>query len=107
MQAGKLNRRITIRQQSTTLDAYGQEIVSWTDLCSVWASIATLSGLESVRSGIELSLIRSSMRIRYRLGITSDMRVLYGADLYEIEAILMDEQSKEHMDLICRTGAAQ
>jgi SPP1 family predicted phage head-tail adaptor len=74
---------------------------------SVWASIATLSGLESVRSGIELSLIRSSMRIRYRLGITSDMRVLYGADLYEIEAVLMDEQSKEHMDLICRTGAAQ
>ena len=107
MQAGKLNRRITIRQQSTTLDAYGQEIASWTDLCSVWASIATLNGLETVRSGIELSLIRSSMRIRYRLGITSDMRVLYGADLYEIEAVLMGEQSKEHMDLICRTGAAQ
>lgn len=107
MQAGTLTRRVTIQKEGTIYDELGEPIPGgWVDVATVWADIRNLSGLETIKSNVEVSFVKASIRIRYRAGITAAMRVKHGAMIYSIDAVLMDEQNKDFMDLICTTGAA-
>lgn len=107
MQAGTLTRRVTIQKEGTIYDELGEPIPGgWVDVATVWADIRNLSGLETIKSNVEVSFVKASIRTRYRAGITAAMRVKHGATIYSIDAVLMDEQDKEFMDLICTTGAA-
>lgn len=101
MQAGTLNRQVTIQKESTILDEYNEPITDWVDVDTLWADIRNLSGLETIKSNVEVSLVKSSIRIRYRAGITAAMRVLYGTTIYDIDAVLMDTHDREFIDLIC------
>lgn len=107
MKAGTLTRRVTIQKEGIIYDELGEPIPGgWQDVVSLWADIRTLSGLETIKSNVEISLVKASIRTRYRAGITAAMRVKHGATIYSIDAVLMDEQDKDFMDLICTTGAA-
>src|SRR3546814_420294 len=101
MQAGTLNRQVTIQTPNTAKDEYNEPIGGWLDVCTLWADIRHLSGLETIKSNAEVSLVKSSIRIRYRAGITAAMRVLYGTTIYDIDAVLMDTHDREFIDLIC------
>ena len=50
MDIGKLDKRITLQSRSATLDSYGQEIDSWTDVATVWANVKPVGGREKLRS---------------------------------------------------------
>jgi SPP1 family predicted phage head-tail adaptor len=103
LEAGTLNRKIVIQRMGDEVDEVGQPIPNpdWIDVASPWASIRHLAGLEAVRAGAESSLVRASIRIRYRLGINSGMRVKYGSSLYNINAVLPDATNREYCDLVC------
>lgn len=101
MQAGKLNQRVTIEQRSTTQDAIGQPVETWTTVATVWAHIRHPSGIEKIKSDADISIVKASIRIRYRTGIDAGMRVVHGATTYGIEAVLPDVAGKQHVDLIC------
>jgi len=49
MDIGKLDKRITLQVRSATLDDYGQELNSWTNLATVWANIKPIGGREVLR----------------------------------------------------------
>ncbi len=102
--AGKLNRRITVQQRSTTQDAIGQPVATWTTLETLWASILTLGGMEAIKAGAEAAVVKASIRIRRRTDITTAMRVMHGAATYEIKAVLHDEAHHEHTDLVCEVA---
>jgi SPP1 family predicted phage head-tail adaptor len=104
MRAGTLNRRVTLQQQSTTSDAYGQRLLEWSDVATVWANIRTINGKEYATSGQEVSGVTTSIRIRYRSGINAGMRVLYGTTIYNIKAVLPDESGREYIDLAVESG---
>lgn len=97
----KLNRRVTLQRPSSGKDAVGQPITNWQDVVTIWAHIRNENGAQTIQAGAEVSKVKSSVRIRYRTGVTEDMRVLYGAVVYRIEAILPDEEGKQFMDLVC------
>lgn len=106
MQAGRLNRRVTIKQLVEGQDEIGQPIQTWADLATVWANIKHKSGAESIRADQDVSIVQASIRIRRRTDVTAAMRVHHGATVYEIRAILPDEDRREHVDLVCeRVGA--
>ena len=99
MKAGMLNSRISIQQLSTGTDAIGQPVTTWADFASVWANIRYLSGIETVKADAQTSVVKASIRIRRRTDITPAMRVTYGATTFQINAVLPDEQGREHIDL--------
>jgi SPP1 family predicted phage head-tail adaptor len=103
--AGTLNRRITIQRPGTAQDGAGQPIPTWTDVVSVWANVASKSGLEATRSDTPTSIVSYSMRIRYRTDIDATMRVLYGGVIYDIRAAIPDQAGHEYTDLVVETGA--
>lgn len=101
MRAGTLNSRITIQQLAAGQDSLGQPVQTWSDVATVWANIKQSSGSETIRSDRELSVVRASIRIRYKTGLNAGMRVVAGADVYEIRAVLGDVGGKEYTDLVC------
>lgn len=101
MDFGKLNSRITIRQQSMTQDAIGQPVQTWTTLATVWANIRHMNGVESIKANADTSIVKASVRIRRRTDVTSAMLVEHGATTYEIKAVLPDEENRERLDLLC------
>ena len=97
-----LNSQIVIRQRAAGEDAHGQPLETWADVCTVWAEIRHPSGLETIKAGAEVSVVRVSIKVRKRAGITPAMRVVHGAALYDIEAVLPDEVERLYMHLVCK-----
>lgn len=106
MNAGKLNRRVTIQKLTTTLDEYNEPTgTKWLDVATVWADIKMLSGLETVKANADVSVVKASIRIRYRTDITAGMRALCDGLVYDIRAVMPDVAGRVYTDLACEQGA--
>lgn len=104
MRIGKLNRRVSLQQSGTERDAAGQAIASWTEIAKPWADIRYLNGKEYATSGTVVSGATVSVRIRYRTDVKASMRVVYGETIFNILAVLPDEERRDRLDLACNTG---
>lgn len=102
MQAGRLNRRVTLQQPGTAQDELGQPIPVWTDVATLWADIRMKSGLEAIKAGAQVSVVQASIRVRYRAGITAGMRVVHNLQAYNIVAVLPDVGARVYVDLVCQ-----
>ena len=102
MRAGQLKHRITLQRPTGAQDAWGTpEAAGWEDVALVWADFRYQSGSESIRAGADVSIVRASVRIRWRAGIDAGMRVLYQGQAYDIEAVLPGGD-RQHLDLVCK-----
>jgi SPP1 family predicted phage head-tail adaptor len=107
LSAGKLNSRVRIEQRESGRDGIGQPLTGWVEHATVWANIAAVSGLETVKSNAEVSVARYSIRIRCRPSVTAAMRVVYGSNIYAIRTVLHDVAGREYTDLVCDIGASK
>lgn len=102
MQAGKLTERITIQRPTGVRDEWNTpEPQAWEDVASVWSNIKHQSGSESIRAGADVSIVRASIRIRWRTGIDAGMRVLHKGQVFDIEAVLPGAD-RTYVDLVCK-----
>ena len=101
MRAGPLNTRVTVQQQSTSQDALGQPVQTWTTFATLWADVKHSSGIETIKAGAEATIVRASIRIRYRADISSAMRVVVGTTVHNILAVLPDVAGRQYTDLVC------
>lgn len=104
LDAGTLQDRITIQRHTQERGAFGAPkpgAVAWVDLAKVWADVKHPSGLGAIKADAEVSIVRASVRIRRRAGIAAGMRVLFGAAVYDIEAVLPG-QTRDYLDLACK-----
>ena len=102
LDAGDLNRRITIQRKGAGTDDWGTPLPdAWDDVTKAWANIRNLSGLGAIKADAEAAVVKTSIRIRYRADISPGMRVLHGTTVYDIKAVLPDEARREYVDLVC------
>ena len=103
--AQRLRHRVTIEQVTETRDEWGGVEAAWGALHSaVPAEIVPLSGREFIAAQAAQAGITARMTIRYVAGITPKMRVVHGADIYNIEAVLPDPTLRRHLTLMVSTG---
>ena len=102
MKAGTLNTLVAIQARQPGQDAIGQPLVGWVTLATVWADVRHGNGLEAVKAGAPVSVVKASIRIRRRADVTSAMRVLVGSTAYAIEAVIQDEARRVFTDLVCK-----
>ena len=100
MRAGRLSSRVTIQQRTDAQNEIGELVPTWSTLSAVWADVRHNSGIETIKAGASTSVVKASIRIRFRTDVAADMRVVKGADVYEIKAVLPD-QGREYCDLVC------
>lgn len=101
MRAGKLRHSITIQQQSTTQDSYGQQVETWTNVATVWASVEPLRGKEYFESKQEKAEVTTKITMRYRDGILPKMRVVFGSKTYDIQDVINLEERDRELHLMC------
>ena len=106
MKSGPLRDRVTVQAPSVIQDDTGQPLTTWSDVALLWANVQYTSGLSAIRSGMDTSNVKASIRIRYRTGISPGMRVMFGTTEFSIEAVLPDKTAGV-IDLVCTSKNAQ
>lgn len=87
---GKLDTRIVIQTYGTpTYDAYGDQIISWTTLATVWAAMDWTNAREQEDVDQEVTTTDTVVIIRYRSDIDTKMQVVYNSKTYDITGILV------------------
>lgn len=79
MRAGQLDQRIRFESLVIEQDpALGPQPGAWTEVATVWAEVRDVlpSKAESQVQGIRLGSKPVRVRVRYRVGLTSDMRIV-------------------------------
>lgn len=87
MRAGIMDRRITVQHYTTVDDGYGNEIPTWADLATVWASVQQESGREFIQASAITPERRVVFRIRWIDGITTTHRVIYEGRQHDIHQV--------------------
>lgn len=104
MQAGHLYEVITIQQKSVARDAaFGSEQISWVSFAAnIRANCTDMSGGEAVRQGLRVGSRAVKVTIRWRAGITTDMRVLQSdGRLFQIVSAL-EIPRKRGIEMTCQ-----
>ena len=104
MQAGRLNRRCTLQSPSQSVDAIGQPTPGWTDVATVWANIKVEKGMEHIRANADTAVNKVSIRVRYRTDLTAAMRIVHGATVYAVNAVMPDEAGRQYTDMVCQVA---
>ena len=99
MNSRDLKSLVSIQTLQTGQDAIGQPVTTWAAFITVRANIRYLNGIETVKADAQTSVVKASIRIRRRTDITSAMRVVFGTTTFQINAVLPDEQGRQHIDL--------
>ena len=97
MDPGKLNKRITFQLQDLDL-----EDEDWKDIATTWANINPISGKEYYSAETINSDLTHKIRLRYRRGITPDMRVLYNGRIFYIISVINEYEKNTMLQLMCR-----
>lgn len=114
LKAGRLRHRVQIQEYVAQTDTAGDVIQdpqtgevakTWTTVATVWAAIEPLSAREFIQSAASQTEISARITIRYRAGLTADMRLLHGAKIYNPKGFLADPDSGlEYMTIPCSQG---
>lgn len=92
---GRLDRRILIQSPVTTKDEYNQdEITSWSDLATVWASVGDSVGTEIEQADQITATRTTTFNIRYRSDITEVMRIIFDERIYDIDSIQRPDRNR-------------
>ncbi|MDQ0268877.1 phage head closure protein [Cytobacillus purgationiresistens] len=84
----KYRQRITFQKKVSMKDEEGNNVTDWQDQFTVWASIKGLRGRDYLIAGADAVKISTRIYIRFRLGITHDMRILF-----------RDKETKRYFDI--------
>ena len=88
MVVGKMDRRITIQQNSGVIDSLtGEQTDAWTDVCEVWGRRIQNAGMQRMQGEQPISVGTDLWFIRFRSDVTEAMRVVYDSVNYEILSI--------------------
>lgn len=102
--ANGLRHRITIQNRSVVDDTFGQDQQIWTDVASCYAQIEPFSGSSQIAGEAQQSSVSHTIFIRFRRGITARMRAVFGARIFEIEAVMNIDERSAWLQLDCTEG---
>jgi len=94
-----------IQQKPGSQDSFGGE--SWespSTVATAWAAVEPLQvrWKESVAGNQEIAEATTQIRMRYRDGITTEMRAVHGSMTYDIEAVIDVDGRKRELILMCK-----
>jgi SPP1 family predicted phage head-tail adaptor len=109
MRAGAMRHRVQIQDQSTTLDTFGGQPLTWTTLATIWADIQPLSAREKEASQAINVEVTHEITIRYQAQFNDTKamaarRLVYGSRLFNIHGILNVDERNKQMTILASEG---
>ena len=107
--AGQLTKKIKLQRPSTLQDSYGGPARTWLDVATVWAAIQPVDGREQKRAHRIASEVSHQITVRYQANLTdtrviSSYRALYKARIFNIHAVLNEDESNVLLTLLASEG---
>ena len=105
--AHRLNKRVTLQKKVKGKAPGGAPTETWENVITtgdgqIWAGKRDLTGRQYVAAGGTQNSVQTEWEIRRRTGVLPAMRIVHGADIYDIEAVL--EQQGGSLKLMCSRG---
>lgn len=104
MEAGRLDKRVTIQSMTAARNAIGEPVHTWADVATVWGAVEPVQGREFWEQQQVQSEVTTRIRIRYLAGVTAAMRVTYAGRIYNIRSVIDPRERHDEMQLMCATG---
>ncbi len=101
MQAGKLNRKIEILEQTNDTNDYGERNNEWAVLKTVWAEKKDTRGQERTVQGANTATIDTVFKIRFDSEIGNQHRLRLDGHEYEITSPPVELGFKEALEIYC------
>jgi SPP1 family predicted phage head-tail adaptor len=87
MNLGKMDRRITLEQNTATQDTTGEMVPVWSEVGTRWARVEYKQGGESFQANEQVAVQRIDFTIRHERGLSARLRVRYEDQVYDIDAV--------------------
>ena len=107
LRAGDMGRRITIQARGAGADSYGQQVSTWADVLTCWASIEPIDGRELLTAKSINAEVSHRVVVRYRAGIIAAMRVVYQGRFFNILSVIDPDTAHVALHLLCSEGLNQ
>jgi SPP1 family predicted phage head-tail adaptor len=96
-----LRDQVKIQQYTTSTDDTGGEVISWTDLATVWCKVDYQIQSDEKEQALQITAyIRINFTIRRVAALHAKMRMLYNGQLCDILTISTDAK-KEYQRVEC------
>jgi len=86
--AGTMDRRITIRQKTIAVNNLGEPVETLIDVATVWANKRNLTARERFTAQQILAEVDTSFKMRYRTDVTPHTVVVCEGLTYDVQAVL-------------------
>ena len=99
---GNYRHKVNFLKQSASRDEYGEPIDTWSIFKTAWASKDPLIGNEFFTAFTNDSKVEVKFNCRYTSGITNDMRIQHGTEVYEILSAINVKSLNRELLCYCR-----
>src|SRR5512139_3604851 len=101
MRAGLMRERITLKYKAVAQNGFGEEIITWTPLATVWAAVEPLQGREFLEGQSLDAEVSTRVRLRFRSGVVPEMRAIHETHTYEVKSVINSFERKRELVLMC------
>lgn len=93
---------MALQSSTPTRNGFGEAVDVWSTYATVWAEITPMSGREYVLAKQRDADLTTRIRIRHRSDVLARHRVLFGARVFDIDAVLNVGERQRELQLMCR-----
>jgi SPP1 family predicted phage head-tail adaptor len=103
---GSLRHRVTLEAPTRTDGEGGTAVISWTTVGSMFARIKPIAGREIVAADGSAARVTHEVLIRHRTDIAPTMRLVEGARVLDIHAVVDVEGRRRWLKCLCEERLA-
>jgi SPP1 family predicted phage head-tail adaptor len=95
------DNKVTIQSLSTTADDLGGLSTQTVFAANIYASVRPLQGRELYKAQQLVAEVTHKVVIRYRVGVKSNMTVLFDGRVFDIQYVMDPDEQKVELWLFC------
>jgi len=100
MRSGNLKHKIEIQTYIETSNDFGEVTKGYSTFKTVYASITPLAGKEYFASKQLNAEVSHKIECRYLSGVLPNMRILYGARVFNIESVINIREANKTLQIM-------
>lgn len=106
MQAGALDRQITLLAPTSTQNNAGETTTTYTAIATVWGQVRQPSASETIRNAATTAQVQYAIRIRWRDDVTAAFRLLYQGRTLEISQVIEGNKRRTELQIVAHEVTA-
>lgn len=107
--SSRLRHRVTLQEPALTTDNAGGYTRTWDDVADLWAEVSPLEAQSFSQERLQdlhlQSRVTHRVTLRYREGVTADMRLVFEERVLVIRAIVNARELGEALVILAEEGA--